>query len=64
MDLLFIFALAAAVLVGVSVGALVHRRVTTKRIGDAAALFDIGLVDHIIIADGSSYSFRQYGLIK
>lgn len=36
----------------------------TKRIGDAAALFDIGLVDHIIIADGSSYSFRQYGLIK
>ena len=35
-----------------------------KRIGDAAALFDIGLVDHIIIADGSSYSFRQYGLIK
>ena len=36
----------------------------TKRIGDAAALFDIGLVAHIIIADGSSYSFRQYGLIK
>ena len=38
MDLLFIFALAAAVLVGVSVGALVHRRVTTKRIGDADEL--------------------------
>lgn len=38
MDLLFIFALAAAVLVGVSAGALVHRRVTTKRIGDADEL--------------------------
>lgn len=38
MDLLFIFALAAAVLVGVSAGALVHRWVTTKRIGDADEL--------------------------
>lgn len=35
MDLLFIFALAAAVLVGVLVGAVGHRRVAAKRIGDA-----------------------------
>ena len=38
MDFLFILALAAAVLVGVSAGALVHRWVTTKRIGDADEL--------------------------
>ncbi len=38
MDVLFILALAAAVLVGVSAGALVHRWVTTKRIGDADEL--------------------------
>lgn len=36
----------------------------TKRISDAAALFDIALVDHIIIADGASYSFRQHNLLK
>lgn len=36
----------------------------TKRIGEAAALFDIKLVDHIIIADGASYSFRQYGQLQ
>ncbi|WP_304679498.1 ribonuclease Y [uncultured Desulfovibrio sp.] len=35
MDFLFILALAAAVLVGVSAGALAHRWVTAKRIGDA-----------------------------
>ncbi len=29
-----------------------------------AALFDIKLVDHIIIADGASYSFRQYGQLQ
>ena len=38
MDFLFILALAAAVLVGVSAGALVHRWVTTKRISDADEL--------------------------
>ena len=38
MDFLFILALAAAVLVGVSAGALVHRWVTTKRICDADEL--------------------------
>ena len=38
MDFLFILALAAAVLVGVSAGVLVHRWVTTKRIGDADEL--------------------------
>lgn len=36
----------------------------TTRVAQAAALFDIALVDHIIITDGSSYSFRQNGLIK
>lgn len=36
----------------------------TNRIFAAAALFDIDLVDHIIITDGASYSFRQFGLIK
>ncbi len=36
----------------------------TQRIAQAAALFDIRLVDHIIIADGASYSFRQYGMIE
>lgn len=36
----------------------------TSRIGDAAAMFDIMLIDHIIIAGDNSYSFRQYGAIK
>lgn len=36
----------------------------TNRITDAAALFDITLLDHVIITDGASYSFRNNGLIK
>ncbi len=36
----------------------------TDRIAEAAALFDITLIDHIIIAGDSSYSFRQHSLIK
>lgn len=36
----------------------------TRRISDAAALFDISLIDHIIITDGQSYSFRQHALIQ
>lgn len=36
----------------------------TQRIASAAALFDITLMDHIIIAGGSSYSFRGHGLVK
>lgn len=36
----------------------------TTRIAQAAGLFDIDLVDHIIITNGASYSFRQNGLIK
>lgn len=36
----------------------------TNRISDAAALFDIMLVDHLIITDGASYSFHQSGLMK
>ncbi len=36
----------------------------TSRIAAAAALFDIALVDHIIIAGESSFSFRRHSLIK
>lgn len=36
----------------------------TRRIAEAAALFDIMLIDHIIIAGSNSYSFRQHGVIK
>ena len=36
----------------------------TRRISDAAALFDIPLIDHIIITDGQSYRFRQHALIQ
>lgn len=36
----------------------------TDRIAAAAALFDIRLLDHIIVASGKSYSFRQQGLLK
>lgn len=36
----------------------------TNRISQAAGLFDIALVDHIIITDGASYSFRQAELLK
>ena len=36
----------------------------THRIAEAAALFDILLIDHIIIAGSHSYSFRQHGLVK
>lgn len=37
---------------------------TTERIAAAAALFDIAVIDHIIITDSQSYSFRQHGLLK
>jgi DNA repair protein RadC len=36
----------------------------TAKIADAAALFDIVLIDHIIIAGNSSFSFRKHLLIK
>ena len=35
----------------------------TERVADAARLFDIRLLDHVIIARGSHYSFRGMGLI-
>ncbi|MBP3498248.1 MAG: DNA repair protein RadC, partial [Alistipes sp.] len=35
----------------------------TKRIKEAATLFDINLIDHIIITATSSYSFRSHRLL-
>lgn len=35
----------------------------TQRIADAASLFDIMLIDHIIVSEANSYSFRHHGLI-
>lgn len=37
--------------------------VLTRKVREAAALFDIRLLDHIIIAGASSYSFRSSGLL-
>ncbi len=36
----------------------------TDRVSDAAKLFDIRLLDHVIIARGAHYSFRANGLIR
>lgn len=36
----------------------------TRRVADAAALFDIRLLDHIIISAEGDYSFRRSGLLK
>lgn len=36
----------------------------TRRISEALALFDIRLLDHLIIAQSGEYSFRQEGLLK
>ena len=36
----------------------------TKRISEALALFDIRLLDHLIIAGGEELSFRSRGLLK
>lgn len=35
----------------------------TRRVKDAAALFDIKLLDHIIISSEGTYSFRREGLV-
>jgi DNA repair protein RadC len=35
--------------------------VFTSRLKEAAALFDIALLDHVIVAGGGSYSFRADG---
>lgn len=36
----------------------------TERVAEAAALFDIRLLDHVIISHGSHYSFRGHNLVK
>ena len=36
----------------------------TERVMEAARLFDIRLLDHVIIAQGARYSFRANGIIK
>ena len=41
-----------------------HDRVHTKRISEAAAMFDITLLDHLIIAGDSYYSFADEGLLE
>ena len=38
-------------------------KVLTERIAQAAALFDIRLLDHIIVARAGSFSFRSAGLL-
>ena len=35
----------------------------TNKLRDAAALFDIRLLDHIVVTSGESYSFRANGLL-
>ena len=36
----------------------------TKKISDGAALFDIAVLDHLIITHTESFSFRQNGLVR
>lgn len=36
----------------------------TERVSEAARLFDIRLLDHVIIAQGARYSFRANGILK
>lgn len=36
----------------------------TERVTESAALFDIRLLDHVIISHGSHYSFRGHNLVK
>lgn len=36
----------------------------TERVTEAAALFDIRLLDHVIISHGNHYSFRGHNLVK
>lgn len=36
----------------------------TERVAEAARLFEIRLLDHVIVAQGEHYSFRGHGLIK
>lgn len=36
----------------------------TERVAEAAKLFDIRLLDHVIVARGAHYSFRANGIVK
>ena len=36
----------------------------TERVSEAARLFDIRLLDHVIIAQGARYSFRANGILR
>jgi DNA repair protein RadC len=36
----------------------------TERVSEASKLFDIRLLDHVIIAHGAHYSFRANGIVK
>ena len=38
-------------------------RVLTERVVEAAKLFDIRLLDHVVIARGSHFSFRGHALL-
>ena len=37
--------------------------IITQRIKDALSLFDIRVIDHVVLGRESSYSFAQHGLI-
>ena len=39
-------------------------RSLTERVAQAAELFEIRLLDHVIIARGAHYSFRAHGIVK
>ena len=36
----------------------------TERVAEAAKLFDMRLLDHVIVARGAHYSFRAHGIVK
>ena len=38
--------------------------VLTERVAEAAKLFDMRLLDHVIVARGAHYSFRAHGIVK
>ena len=41
----------------------VQDEIVTRRIKEALALFDIRVVDHVVLGRDSSYSFAEHGLI-
>ena len=38
-------------------------KILTRKVKEAAALFEISLLDHIIISSEGSYSFRRNGIL-